>query len=285
MQETNSSGNNDKVLEFRNPDGSLASWTESVSIQARRNSLVKRTLLGLAVACWIWGVQWQNGAFDFGHVGVGAIPIFACFVWGYNVCVKQVARRYTTTDVRYSQQTRLSRAWKWWAVSVLCFAIIWGAQYATGRLAEYWWYAWPMTAFLLVGAGLYMLKGERLLTPEASKAKSYYDAENEKLKRHGKVLTGLDVLMEMPAIRYPLALLCLYGAYYFSIESTDRRSGVVAVVMVFLGIYLAREVSKWLLGFGAIFALGWALFAGMAALPLSAAVIIGALIIAGSRGK
>lgn len=285
MQEINSSGTNNESQEFRNPDGSLASWIESGPLAARRKALIQRTCYGLAVACFLWAMQWRNGALDFDHVWVGGIPIIAFSIWGYGAYIKENVRRYTTTVVEYTKKDRLKRAWKWWAVGFVCFAVIWGAQYAAGQLAQYWWYAWPVAAFFIVGTGLYLLKGEMVLTPDASKAKSYYDAEQEKLKREGKVLTGLDVLMEMPAIRYPLALLCLYGAYYFSTESTDRRSGVVAVVMVLLGGYLAREISKWLLGFGAIFAIGWALFAGMAALPLSAAIIIGALIIAGSRGK
>jgi hypothetical protein len=89
-------------------------------------------------------------------------------------------------------------------------------------------------------------------------------------------------LLELPVIRYPLALLCLYGAYYWSTESIDRRSGVAAVAAVLLAAYLAREISAWLLGIGVIGLVAWALFAGLAALPLSAAVIIGALIIASS---
>ena len=285
MQETNSSGTNNETQDFRNPDGSLASWIESVPIAARRTALIQRTCYGLAIACFLWVSQWSNGALDFDHVWVGALPIIAFFIWGYGAYIKETVRRYTTTAVEYTQKDRLKRAWKWWAFGIVCCAVIWGAQYAAGQLAEYWWYAWPMTAFFIVGTGLYLLRGERVLTPDASKAKSHYDAEQEKLKREGKLLSGLDVLLEMPGIRYPLAVLCFYAAYYFSTESTDKRSGFAAVVFVLLGLYLAKEVSKWLLGFGAIFAIGWALIAGLAALPLSAAIIIGALIIAGSSKK
>jgi hypothetical protein len=48
---------------------------------------------------------------------------------------------------------------------------------------------------------------------------------------------------------------------------------------------LARELGVWLLGIALLFVAGWALFAGIAALPVSVAVIIGALIVASAVGK
>jgi len=42
----------------------------------------------------------------------------------------------------------------------------------------------------------------------------------------------------------------------------------------------ARELSVGVLGLGLVVLIGWALFAGIAALPISVAVVFGALIIA-----
>lgn len=44
MQETNFSGNNREVLECRNPDGSLASWTEPVAKDARQAALLENPM-------------------------------------------------------------------------------------------------------------------------------------------------------------------------------------------------------------------------------------------------
>lgn len=283
MQALNSSG--DATQEFRNPDGSLASWTETLSAHVKRATLVKRTLIGVSLACVLWAIQFSNGVLDLSHVAGGLLPIGICLVWGCFPYMEPKVRRYTTVGVLYTRKDRIKRAWKWWATGVLCMLLIWGAQFAAGQLAIYWWYAWPACFFLLVGTGLYLLKGEQVLAPDAAKAKSYFDAIDKQRRQargnpKGVSPSRLDVMMKTPAVRYAIALLFLYGAYYFSTHEVDRRSGVVAGAFVLIAAVFAREVSLWLLGAAVVGLIGWALFAGIAALPLSAAVVIGALIIA-----
>lgn len=82
--------------------------------------------------------------------------------------------------------------------------------------------------------------------------------------------------------RYPMAGLAFFGAWF--IVQTKPQLWWVAAIAVLYGLVLAKE-----LGFLALFGLaciaGYWILQGVASLPVSVAVIIGALIIAGAVSK
>lgn len=80
-------------------------------------------------------------------------------------------------------------------------------------------------------------------------------------------------------VRYPLAALMLFGSVYLIQDSP--KLWWVALCGVIVAAFQAREISLIALAFGGI----WFLFKGIASLPVSAAIIVGAMIIAAALRK
>jgi hypothetical protein len=175
------------------------------------------------------------------------------------------------------------RAGKWLVPAVFMLAFIWGVQFSSNQLAGYWWYAWPVLFPLLIGVGLYLLRSERVISAAGQYARAQDEAE--KARQRLARSSHFDRLLEAGPVRYAIAALFFYAAYYYAFESTDKRAGWLAISGLIGGLVFARELGLWLLGLVVVLGIGWALFAGIAALPVSLAVIVGALIIAGALSK
>ena len=81
-------------------------------------------------------------------------------------------------------------------------------------------------------------------------------------------------------VRYPVSLLFFAGAYYCALEWEHRFGWLFAVLLLIGGLGLIRELFVALLVALVAGGLLWAVGAAFAALPVSAAIIIGAMIIA-----
>lgn len=214
---------------------------------------------------------WGFGFFAFGTLmGVRALGI-------------RERRVFDTIPVHYTHNQRLKRAAPWLGLGVFMLTVIWWSQLGFGQFDEYWWYAWPALLPLLLGTGLYMLKIERVLSASGTHARAQLDAAQAQVteQRNAKI----DAFLGSGLVRYVGAAGCLYIAYWMFADSTHKNSGVGAICFVALALFLARELGFLLLAVGLVAVMGWAMFAGLAALPLSVAVIIGALIIASAAGK
>lgn len=271
---------------FRNPDGTLATWLEPVPLANRRRAFAKWFGGGLLLALALWGSQYSNGVLgqDYFLVGLAPLALGALFgVWGY----RQVdVRRYSTTRVQYTTKQRLRRAALYWALSIGMFAVIWSIQLGHEQFDGYWGYAWPALIPLVVGTGLYLRRGEVTLTAAATEAKAALEAQDKALAETRQAgPTAFDNFVASPWFRYPCAVALCGVAYYFAAESPSKHSEWLAVAaLVFAGI-CARELSRGLLYLGLVVGFAWLLVSGLAALPVSAAIIIGALIIASAVQK
>nr|WP_295075716.1 hypothetical protein [uncultured Roseateles sp.] len=270
--------------QFTNPDGGAASWVEVIPLAVRKQAFAVRFLSGLALASLLWITQYANGVLGQDYFLVGLIPLAIGGFSAKNAYDRAEVRRYSVGRVQFSVKQRLLRAWKYWAFGAALLALVWGLQMSAGQFQAYWWYAWPALFPLFVGTGLYLLRGEVVLTPDAAKAKSHYDAVAQQARQAGQNPTAFDRFVEIPLVRYAAAILLLVAAYSFGTD-TGKNSGWAAFACVFLAGLCAREVSKWLLILAVGGAIAWGLFAGIAALPVSVAVIIGALIIASTLKK
>jgi hypothetical protein len=271
---------------FKNSDGSAATWVEPIPLEARRKAFAKRFIPGLLVALLLWGAQYSNGVLAQDYLIVGLIPLVIGALVGMNAYQKTEVRLYSTAKVEYTTQQRVKRARGYWLLGIGTLAVIWGLQLGYGQFEGYWWYAWPALFPLFVGTGLYLLRGEVALAPAAAEAKKHFDAETQKLVDSGKAPpTAVDKLLTSGWFRYPCAAALLYGAYYFAVEDTGKNSGWVALACVVLAGMCAYEVSKPVLYVGLVVGIGWAAISGLAALPVSLAIIIGALIIASAVRK
>ncbi len=152
----------------------------------------------------------------------------------------------------------------------------------------------------LSGFGIYLLKSETTLTPDAVKARSYFvglefQAANERAAKGSifdQVIDAAIRFTQRPSVRYCLAALCLYIAYGMGIKTLEtlgnesfvesfKDYGAAIIALVILALYLAREVALLV----AIAGIGYAVFRGVASLPVSVALIIGALIIAAAMRR
>jgi hypothetical protein len=97
---------------------------------------------------------------------------------------------------------------------------------------------------------------------------------------------GLERLLGLWFVRYGLGFgaFALSG-YFFNLNDIGKSSVVLGLTCMALGVWLMKEVFLWVIG-AAIVGGMVALFAGaIAGIPVSAAIIIGALIIASSNNN
>ncbi|MGF6777825.1 hypothetical protein [Paraburkholderia sp. GAS334] len=271
---------------FTNEDGTPATWLQVIPERHRRRAFAWRAGIGFAIGLGLWALQYSNGVLDLTRGWFGIAPIAIGLVFASRAYRKATVRRFSTVRVPYTGTQRIKRALKWWCAAIGVGALIWWVQPEGARFADYWWYAWPAVPVCIVGIGLYLLKGDAVLTPAATKAKVHTDSleQQAKLERRASQSASTDAFLESPLVRYPLAALFLYGAYYFG-TSDVKNGGWYSAAAILLAAIFARELSRWVLFIAFVGAIIWALVAGISALPVSAAIIVGALIIASAIKK
>lgn len=273
-----------------NEDGSLTTWVTQVTDDQRFRKTIKLILAGFGLTLVVWSLQYRNDVLgENWPMGLWLLGISLLF--GLNAFVTKEIRHYSTYYVAYTTKQRLSRAWKWWVgPSVICI-ILMVIQFNLDQLAEHWGAALFVLIFTLPGFGLYMLRGEKVLTPAAAKTKSAIDATaieaprlNPKKSRAEELI---EEYLEIPWVRYPLAAGCFWVAIW-ALENTFKKEIIgylVAFVAAGCGVYFSRELSKWLLWLVGIGLILWLVVAGLSALSIPAAIILGAIIIASSGAK
>lgn len=287
-QTANGTGNQSGVeAAFINEDGTPATWLHVIPERDRRAAFACRASIGFAIAFGLWALQYSNGVLDLTRGWFGIVPIAIGLAFAWRAYRKATIRRFSTVRVLFTGTQRIKRALKWWCAAVGIGALIWWIQPEGGKFTDYWWYAWPALPVFIVGIGLYLLKGDAVLTPAATKAKVHTDSleQQAKLDRRASQSASTDAFFESPLVRYPLAGLFLYGAYYFGTAPDVKNGGWYSAGAILLAAIFAKELSRWLLFIAFVGAIIWALVAGISALPVSAAIIVGALIIASAIKK
>ncbi|WP_454752275.1 hypothetical protein [Cupriavidus necator] len=268
---------------FTNEDGTPATWLEVIPERDRRRAFAWRAGIGFFVAFILWGLQYGNGALDLAWGWVGLMPIAVGLAMGSLAYRDSTpVRRYTTVRAPYTDPERFYRAFKWWFWPAASVIVFWWVQFEAGSIAKSWWLASLALPFFLVGVYRFRAKEGMALSPAAIKAKVYFDMLEQRADEQPSLI---DKFWQTPFARYPVAALFLYGAYYFGVESVDKDSGWLAIAAIVVAGILARELSKWLLWLALVGAITWAVIAGISALPVSAAIIVGALIIASAMKK
>jgi hypothetical protein len=272
---------------FANDDGTPTTWLQAIPERDRRTAFAWRAGAGLAIAFGLWALQYSNGVLDLTRGWFGIVPIAIGFAFAQRAYRKAAIRRFSTVRVLFTRTQRIKRALKWWCAAIGIAALIWWVQPDGARFADYWWYAWPTLPVFIVGIGLYLLKGDAVLTPAATKAKVHLDSleQQAKLERTARQSAMANAFFETPLVRYPLAALCLYGAYCLGTAPDIKNGGWFAAAAIVAACFLARELSRWLLFIAFGGAVIWAIVAGISALPVSAAIVVGALIIADAIKK
>lgn len=257
-------------------------WMVPVTLGARWAKLAWRMGIASAVTAWLFYLQFQDNApaaYMLWGFGMFALGTFL----GVRAFGIRERRVFDTAEVHYTHAQRIRRSARWFVPGLAMLAVIWWAQVDNGQFSTYWWYAWPALFPVLVGVGLYMLQGERVLSAKGQFARAQVDAAQAQVKEQR--IARLKAVAQGAPVRYAGAAGCLYMAYLFATESTDKDKAWFAFGSAVVAFILARELGIWLLGVGIACGAAWAFFSGIAALPVSAAVIIGALIIAAAISR
>jgi len=81
-------------------------------------------------------------------------------------------------------------------------------------------------------------------------------------------------------LRYPASVAVFYGAYWSYMEWEKQAGWIIGTLLLIIGIGLARELLFGVIAAVIVGLVLWGLGAAVAALPVSLAIIIGAMIIA-----
>lgn len=81
-------------------------------------------------------------------------------------------------------------------------------------------------------------------------------------------------------LRYPASAAVFYGSYWSFFEWEKRAGWVLGVLLLIIAVGLARELLFGVIAAVVVGLILWAVGAAVAALPVSIAIIIGAMIIA-----
>jgi len=283
------------------PDQNL-SWLEEIPITKRIWAFSWRATIGVTLAGSLWFSQYntiQYNTIDIDHGWIGLIPFSLGLIFGWRAYRKTGTRKFKTHVIEYSLKERLERSGKYFAVFLLMLFFMYGIQFLQGNFNVYWWYAWPLLIVLCPAIYYLLLVRKAAPTPEAEKLIKYYrdldiqeiasryiDTDTKKVdsyynapnsEKHSSSYTDE---FNHPIFRYLAAAALIYAAYYFAFESEPEYSEIWAIICALGAAIFARELSMSVLGIGLVAAVIWLIYAGISALPVSVAIIIGALIIA-----
>lgn len=272
-------------------DQSASTWLEAVPIGYRRLRAGIAATIAVALAGWLAWAQWEQG--KLGHAeSLWVAVILAAGMWRSRYWMKHVSvRRFATYAAPLSMMERLRKAYGYWLLGFGGAAFIWLNQYHSDDFLRLWPLGLPFVVIGLVGAFIFAYgRTENRLTSDAAQIKEELEARATQDVQSSPswadaFLERIATALDMPLVRYPLATLALWFAYYVNQEWTGRGSWMVVLAAVCGSLWLARELFGWILGIAVVGGIGWALFAGVAALPVSAAIVIGALIIASAMKK
>lgn len=261
-----------------------ARWLEAIPESKRREAFLWRAGAGLLLSIAVWTMQCVGSTnVSFGALGAGSAPVLIGCMFGWLAYQKDSVRHYATRRLEYSRRRRLTILAIWWLVGAAVVAVIWQAQPQGEPFAAYWWQAWPATPLFAIGFCLYLVRYTTVLAPGANEAMKRDDAAKQSVQAARSAAT--DKQLESPFVRYPAAALALYGAYYLATQANVQHGGLFAAAAVVIAATLARELTGALLLAAIVGGIVWAVAGMLAGIPVGAAIIIGALIIASSNKK
>ncbi|TXH48715.1 MAG: hypothetical protein E6Q93_26225 [Burkholderiaceae bacterium] len=261
-------------------------WIEPVPLAYRRRRGAFALGIAAIVAAGLAFALWRRGSFDSPEL-LWILVSLAIGAWRWRYWSQlETVRRFQTERVTLSLGQRVRNAVVFWLLGFGGAAAILAAAFAQDRFEESLLATLPFLLLGLVGVGIFFLKRhDERLSPEAVKLKAHYEALDKDAEVSGDqtveaLLAGLKALFRPAWVRYPLAIAVLWFVIDNAQTSDRKGTWMVTAGGVLAAMWLARELSKWLIWLAVVGAVFAALVSGLSALPVSAAIIIGALIIA-----
>lgn len=284
------------------------SWIEAVPVGFRRKRAWGAVCLSSILAILLGYLQFKSGVLGSAD-SLWLVPIYATGAWRWHYWTSPASgsvRRYATVEVVLTRKQRADKVWVLWLVGLGGLSLLGLDQYLNQAFTESWYFGLFFVLVGLIGIFIYCVsRKEQHFTPEAIALKTEHDAaagEEASVRLQATIsrldvplfqrlragLVGLPTIirdLDSPLFRYPVAGLLFWYAYNMLSSSIGKYHWLGALLLSATALFLAREVVAWVLGIAAIGGICYLLFAGVAALPISVAVIIGALIIAGAVSK
>ena len=248
----------------------MDAWTVTpISKPVRATKAALCVLIGLGIASSLWWLQYKSHVLLQSWPGPGIVAVVGIWL-AWRSYRKKEKREFAFAWQTISPATRLKRALAiLLGTSIIC-VLIW---YAAGTLQAFLWYASPVALPCVVWALIHALRTRsKVLLPvgEAEKKR----LANEKQKREQESNHWFDEHMRRWYFRYPTAAVILLAAYWVVVK--HPQIWWLSILLVLVAAIYAWELS--LLGLAALIA--DEIFKGVAALPVSVSIVIGAIIIA-----
>jgi hypothetical protein len=269
---------------FRNSDGTPATWVHTYT----RDERLKRTILPLAIGgalslLLLWMEHTARTVANSWPVAL--IPLvlslpFALFRWWV-----KAGRRYSSSASTVDHKQRWKDAQPYINLFVIVEAFVVFYVIHDSYKPDNWQLLIIAPIVLLVPAFFALAgKGKSGYTPAARQAfDEHQRIEKAKEAARQSQPTWFDKVTERWWFRYPFGIF-LGWAYFTQILPDPKITGWKFWLLTFgaVGIIIAatREVSVVLLGGALLIGIAYAIFGAISALPVGAAIIIGALIIA-----
>lgn len=265
---------------------SAASWLETIPLATRQKQAVVRFTVTASIASLIVYLGFQNGEVEQ-KSAIWALVIFSWGLWlVWSALKTKTIQRYAVERIPLSTRSRAIKALPFWSLGFGGMFLIWGMQFHFDALAENWLFGLGFAPIALIGQFIFSyLKYETKLTSEAVKQKSR-DAfiADQAPKQPSELESHFLKIWSIPIVRYLVAA----GIFWFAFElaQTDHKNKwIFTIVVACMGIAVVHELILFLLGAGVVIGILVFGFNIVAALPVSIAVIIGALIIASAVKK
>jgi hypothetical protein len=232
-------------------------------------------LVVMAIVSGIWFIQYQHNRLSekWGYmvplICIGALYSFRRW---REMELRSFAGHYE--QIPFKGRFQFATQIAFWTF-VVCLAI-WVLQFFKGWLSHFWWYVWPVAVPGLGLSLMIILEQQGLvLSPAASQEKQRLEEEKraEEARADDRQLWELEWWF-----RYPMAALGIWLAFQLYLPSKPVWLPIACLIFA--------AVCGWelaLLGVG--MALLYGAFKVIAALPVSVAVVVGALIIAGAVSR
>jgi hypothetical protein len=228
----------------------------------------------------MWGIQLRNGVLgENGWVPLVLLLLAAAGSW--RILGHKEPKDAVVKIIPAMHRRRLALRGTVALAGIIgaCWLVAW----TNGAMPAGWWYPLPFASTILIYIVHVLITDTRVVSAEhkvaerqsslqAGQRQSFFDRIVE------FVLTSM---LEYWWLRYPFAALLLYGAYAIYLDSKPG-SGFWAIALSLAALYIARRVVVAIAVVGIVCLIGWAVFGAIAALPISVAIIIGAIIIAGA---
>ena len=269
----------------------ITSWLQPVTGRQRFFAFALRVVPAVSLAGWLLFLRRPEDSQD--STLLWSFVIIACgLLLGVKASNVRELRVYEMNEVHFSKAQRLRRAAIWLVPSFGILTLTWLLQIKNNQFNQFWWYPWPLIFPILVGVGLYLLRSDSALSNAGHHAQKRDEAARLELASldakqmiqtpvfFDKFVASTPIRYTVATLRYAIAIAFLYGAYVSALQSSEKNSLEGALFCIVASFLFAPKVGGWLIGLTFAGGIVWSFYAGIAALPTSAAIVIGAIIIA-----